>query len=281
MKYPTYEMDLIGKQLLLALRYAEHGFPSDEHFDCEVSGERLRGGNLFVEKKNRHFLRFDSIPGALSIKAIGVTEKKLLLETAELDLSAFRTAIQNFGLSYPLMIESTGIVAKGQSLISLRWNKKVTKRCLWTFQWPKFKADDRRLAITLMDLAYASDTFVQSDDNSFSPQVIEKLTLDLDLSLRQELELEQVPEMAIQPEMSLAQMFIMEQRILRMTAEELAEFALKDDSVDGKKRKLNILIFALARKVKQTLSPTQPDLSWREARRIVRETINRGIRKKN
>jgi len=284
--------DLLGKVLFNALRFAEHGFPSDEvYIDWVQSEEPKPAGEFFEQIGKRWFVRSDSLPGHVAIKAIGATEKELLLETTMIDHELANQALDEVRYSE----SKRGFFAKsGERLIKImkRGRKRkadLDERCLWLIPWPKHFAAMRCEMLMIADTIYCADAFQTAEQSMaieapLSVPAAMKLSQRLELGLRQTLELEQRPELALSLDLQLQQLLSLERLLLSIKddPDQMNEFlASQELTPERQKNLVNAILFTVAGMVKKG----NPDLSWKEARKIARDTYNsilaqHGLKKK-
>lgn len=88
------ELGTLGKQLMLAVQFQKSGFNLEQVFSDIVTAEKdVSAKELFTQKGKRFFLRSDSIPGDLAIKAIAFDNKSLFLELAPIDIETVKKVI--------------------------------------------------------------------------------------------------------------------------------------------------------------------------------------------
>lgn len=276
-----YEFGLLGEQLLLALRFAEHGFDREEMFDCQVTHNQIPGNELFRASGRRYFMAPDSLPGHLAIKAVALSAHEILLETSKVDTDEANEHLQTEGL--PVVLKQDGAFKDGRSLIQFKYGsvrgKRGTDRCLWVIPWSKAKASDRQLMLYVADLVYNADAYQTEGvdlqgESVTSVQGAQRMELRLNMELQQRLEVEQRPELSLEMELRPEIMLAMVQRIKRMTPDELLAEAMKDPSPEGQRKFLNYIVCTLAEPVVKS----NPGMTYPEARKRIRALIRKGVK---
>jgi len=276
------DFDLLGQQLFLALRFAKSGFNQEELLGCCVTQEQASGQTLFFQEKNKWFMRFDSLPGVVSVKAIGVNSAKIFLETAGVDVKAANQVLVDKGLHPQFVVDSNGVKRDKKPWITFRnpnktdQKKGLGNRLLWVMPWRSLSAADHLQLIMVPDLLYSANTFEQEEEESVSGARTQGMSFQILPRLRQQLLTEQRPELALRQEMSVGYMLIMDQRLRQMSEAEVLEEVAKDTSAEGQRRMLRLLVFSLAGKVKRAMRETHPNMTWKEARALVRGRVNGG-----
>jgi hypothetical protein len=275
------EFGLLGQQLLLALRFAEHGFDRDELFECRVTQNMIPGKELFRANGKRFFMAPDSLPGHLAIKAIALNAHDILLETSKIDAAEANEHLQTEGL--PVVLKQDGAWKDGKPFIRFKFasgrGKHGADRCLWVIPWSKSRAADRQLMLYVADLVYNADAYqTEGVDLPTEPvtsvQGVQKMELRLNLELQQRLDVEQRPDLSLEMELRPEVMLAMVQRIKKMTPDELLAEAMKDPSPAGQRKFLNYIVCTLAEPVVKT----NPGMTYAEARKRIRRLIRKGAR---
>jgi len=279
------DFDLLGKQLLVALRFAEQGFPEDEVFECAVTQSSAPAGELFKKSGKRYFMRADSLPGHVAVKALGVSATHLFLETTRLDLERAKEVCEEESL--PVVFTTQRVEKDGRQLVEFKYptsqqtKKGMGNRCLWSMKWSGLPAAERKLLLRAADAVYSHDAYESYEEGVSLPQEVvtsvqgaQKMELRLNLELQQRLVQEQRPELSLEMELRPEIMLAMVQRIKRMTSEEVVAEAMKDPSPAGQRKFVNWIVCTLAEPVVKA----NPNTSWREARAAIRKLINKGVR---
>lgn len=286
------EYDLLGDQLMLALRFAESGFKLDLKVMDEVAArEEVATGEVFREITGRYFMRPESIPGNLAIKAIAIDKERLLLETAPLDVAKTRAMMVEEMMPLAFSDNGEGIIDITTTQPIIRFTKEMpdvlkkdmAPRCLWSINWPGLNAARRKAVVTFADRVYSQETFLDDPsqdaaETSHTMQGPVSQSLQLNLGLQNRLDMEQRPILALATvqmatleattrlELQIQPLLALQNLILRMSAEELAAFAAKDLSPEGQRKTHRILIFVLSGRIKRI----RPEMNWKEARKMAR-----------
>lgn len=293
------EFDLLGEQLVAAHAFRESGFDPALTVRDAITDANVPAGEMFNREGSRWFMRGDSLPGHLAIKAIAVDRDGIYLETAPLDEEKVSAIIKDkmFALAYH---HTKGLVidtSTGKPLVVLTTHiqkptgalKELASRIMWTI--PGGASEVRTEAvIRFADAIFSGDAFNLDGDSEEPPPETatlpraQEMTLKLQLGLEQRLSLEQRPLLSLSPEvrgeqrqelqLQIRQMLSIEHRLLHLTHEELLAYAAKDASLEGQKRMQKIFQFVLAGKVKRAMADQHPDMTWRDARRIARKLVN-------
>src|SRR3989344_5169002 len=131
------EYDFVGSQLMLAVSFRESGFDPNLQLEDTVTSQRsARASEIFSCQEGRWFMRGDSIPGHLAIKAIGVDENGLYIETSPLNAEKVHGIIQKLMLPfrYDAKKGMFSDITTRQPLIHIGNTVKVPElgaRCLW------------------------------------------------------------------------------------------------------------------------------------------------------
>lgn len=278
------ELDLLGDLLVEMLRFLDSGFDKEIVLQDETTNSAVPAKEMFREIDGRWFMRPDSIPGDLSIKAIGIDQNGLYVESAPLDNDRAKDIIIDELL--PVIFDPGKRVFldvhKKQILASISEVKKVEKnlgpRCLWTVPLKEVVGVRRQSAVKLLDIFYSRGCFEAEDDNEMiSAPVSQTQVQRLSLGLQQRLAQEQRPLLSLSTGLNvsgqlelrteLLMLLSLERRIMSMGPEELLDFVVDYVSEHGEDRTKNVLLFTLAGKIKRTM----PDLTWKEARKLARK----------
>ena len=288
------ELDLLGEQILLALRFQQSGFDLSLELQDEVENETVRAKELFFEQDSRWFMRGESIPGHLALKAIAVDSDGLYIETAPMKAEEVRKAIIDRMLPFSYQADQMAFVdtTTGKKIILLSSPTKPTDggvelgaRCLCTVLTAELDEICRHAAIRMIDTVYSVDAYeVERDEGddigpSASRVNAQRVSLQIQLGLQQRLQMEQRPilslrirrEIAQVQTVELRQVMALNQNLRHMKAEEMLKFFARYLAEHGEKAALQVAVFALAGKVKEA----RPDLNWREARKLARRLVNR------
>jgi len=84
------EFDLLGNLLVETLRFRDSSFDENLVLADETTQSRVKAMEMFYRSGTRYFMRQESVPGDLSIKAIAIDGDGLYLETSPLDSDQIR-----------------------------------------------------------------------------------------------------------------------------------------------------------------------------------------------
>jgi len=300
----NHSLALLGKQLQLALN--AYQLPHGQHF-CSVRQEKLTGLEILGgSTEPRRFMAFDSLPGSINIKAIGLDEETLFLEITPYDPDGITQAQAEVEMPKGVLIDASGMFYKKRKLATvLRGSREVEKkhgaRALWTVS--------RSLTPELMDMVIATfdaldisgayDTCASDDEPNSSESFAvpptgkgkarPEMRLEMRLGLQMELIQTQVPIMALRVEqrleqrmemrpdmlqtMELRQMQRFEAWLQRDPEDAIIQALTTDPSPNGQKRVADYIQFAMARTVKNAAAADGRELSWRESRKIARKIM--------
>lgn len=76
------KFDILGDQMMAALSFAKFKFAGEVELFDSVEGKTVSGKELFQKQGKRWFMRPESLPGDLCVKALGIDHKGIYLETA-------------------------------------------------------------------------------------------------------------------------------------------------------------------------------------------------------
>lgn len=282
---------LLGRQLAAALAFAKSRFDAVVVLDDAVTGEQKPAAEMFEQKGRRWFLRADSMPGDLALKAIAVTDVSLLLETAPVRPEALAQVIEDADI--PLAWNSADAFTFGDRRAHAcylhRRDGKVTVdgkalrvwRSLWTIPHKRGTTSPSVMAaVSLADRAF--EDYVYDDEkmvvdaldagNASTPRA-QRREMRLELGFQQQLALEQVPVLTLgerlEQRMELAGILGLQRKLLSMTDEQVAAWVASDPSEEGQRRAMNVLVFVLAGKIRKA----RPDITWKDARAAARKAV--------
>lgn len=284
------QLGLLGAQILLAL--AAYQRPDERHH-CRVRDEDFAGSDLLTGN-GRKFLVYDSLPGDIHNKAIGVDQKTLFIELTPFD----EERVEEFA---PL---PQGVILKDQAMwrgkrklaTYIRSSAEVREehgdRALWMIRQSALSDEDLRAAIACLDhldqegvyLQGASEPAPASGLSLGSSGSVGGQRLELRLGLQMDLIQAQVPVLALSAQMKNEQRMSLEiaqmlrfERLLQCNPEEAIQRSLEEDaSPAGQETLANFIIFAMARRVKEAAASVGKDVSWSNARRVVRDLMKKG-----
>lgn len=280
------ELDLLGDQLLNALKFARSGFSPELLLTDHVEQESVRASVMFeCQRRGCWFMRQASLPGDLAVKAIGIDGRALQLETALLDPSGVERALREHvvALTYDARTCTFRTVSGSRPVATVTTGKVprgVSPRCLWTILWRSLAPESLQLAIRAADAVYRQSAYADDGEaltTQGAAREIGKIDIELRLDIVQMLAHEQRPILSLGMlptlAMELRPIQALERRLLTMSPEELAEYAMSDLSAAGQRRILQAFIFTLAGRIKRSMP--ELNLSWKRARAIARARIFR------
>lgn len=296
-----YDFDVLGTQLVLAYQFFKSNFNGEDIVADAIEGQQVALKSIFIEKAGRWFMKNESVPGDISIKAIALDKDNLYLETSLLDLDAVRHIIADEMLPFKHSVAKHGFIdtSSQKKLISVvNANARqalmlggMDQRCLWTIPW--HKEEKRNLAcIYLADCIFSANAFRENPGVSINTNVhrqddVQKLEMRLNLELQQKMLIEQRPVLSLrisqetelqtrtELQLQVLPMLALEARINRMTEAEVIEYFTKDLTTDGQKKATRVIAFIMARKIKNSLAKQGKTVTWKAARRIARQLIFR------
>lgn len=298
------ESDLLGEAVYAALNFALSGFNPELTFESSVVNRRVRCGDAFAQQNGRWFMTTDYLPGDVNIKAVGVDAEFIFVETSPLDVGEVTAVIRKHMLPVTwdrrrrMILDSSTRRMIGriedQNDLKVELPKELSGRCLWTIPWAKLEESRRREAIRLIDLVYTAGAYDQPTDDEAeeaAAPTAQTQRLRLELGLQQRLQLEQRPMLALTQQMRIAgiqttrmeltQILGLQQSILRMGPAQLETFANRDLTPEGQARTLQIFLFVLAGQVKRAMADTHPDMTWKQARRMARQLVEKDARRRS
>jgi hypothetical protein len=282
------ELDLLGDLLMETLKFLDSGFDGSLVLRDETTISDIAAKEMFAESEGRWFMRQESIPGDLSIKAIGVDADGLYLETGPLDIPKVTEVVVEEML--PFAFDASGLAFKdmhtGKELVTVSKPVQVEKelgfRSLLTVPLKDISNTRRDAIIKLLDLLYGRGCFmVEQEEGMISVPTSQQIVQRLQLGLQQKLMAEQRPLLSLKAAVQdvqrgelrteLQMLLSLERRILSMGPETLLDFLVEYVTKNGEARAKNILLFTIAGKIKHTM----PKMSWKEARELARKVTAR------
>lgn len=293
-----FGFSIFGRQIMLALQFAASGFDSKLMLtDSVLADEKVVASELFIAEGGRYFLRGDSVPGDLALKAIAIDAEALYLETSPLDSTAATDALDREKLPFRFNAEKRCFEdayeeEKRWATLSIEQRpeidgQKLGARILWTVPIAGKSWLDKNAIVRLADAMYNFGCF-KADDVEVTPEpepvrsvdAVPRVQLKLVMQLQQQLKLEQRPMLALRQALSsrlatvqrleLQAIMALQRRILHMTPDEIEEFATRDISPAGQAKTMNIFMFVLAGHVKRVY----PQLNWPQARERAWQMVN-------
>lgn len=284
-------LGLLGAQVLLAI--AAYRRPEDRHH-CRVRDESFLGSEL-VTGNSRKFLVYDSLPGTVHNKAVGLDKATLFIELTPFDPER----LKELPSTLPKGVQfKDGHLWLGKRKLAhcIRSSEKIEEehsaRALWTIRWSALSEESLQIVVATLDqldqegayLDEASDVGTSLSGMSLGAgSSAGGQTLELRLGLQMDLIQTQVPVLAIgigmrtemQMDIEFAQMLRFEQMLARNAAQAIEQALEKDDSPAGQARVANFILFAMARQVKNAAAEIGHEVSWSKARKVARDLMQR------
>ncbi len=276
------ELDLLGDLLTSALKYRESGFDGDVVLHDETTQSDLKAKDMFAKQGERYFMRQESIPGDLAIKAIAVDKNGVYLETAPLNAEEISLVIVDEMM--PISFASDGFfkdIHTQKILISVskpvKPEKELGMRCMITALLGDLSSRQQKMSIEVLDLLYTRGCFSVEDEETVSAPTSQRIVQRLELGLQQKLSAEQRPLFLLgayaaaqgrtELRTDLLALLSLEHRILTMDGDELLDFIVEYVGKNGVERTKNILLFTIAGRIKRTM----PKLTWKDARSLAKK----------
>ncbi len=302
-RHEDAELDLLGRQIALVIESFRH--PDEEH-ECAVRHERFPGRELLPGDATRRFLVFDSLPGSINVKAIGIDKRTLFVELSAYDPEKLAETELPKGVRLDIVGRALRHGRRKLAFLSCA-SKDVARehgnRWLWMVSWDTLPEDELRLAIRTLDLLDQSDVYEApraspaSTPASMSGTLKPGMGLEMRLGLHLDLIQEQVPILAVRAKNTgpggmrleqtavLAQEARLEQQLefkqlqrfelwlKRNPVEAIREALERDGSPEGQARLVKFIEFKMARDVREAARASGQDIAWSQARRIVRKMM--------
>jgi len=287
----TSELGLLGQQIMLTIT-AFQAEPETALY-CAVRGDYFTASEILTGENERKFLVYDSLPGALDVKAIGLDKKTLFLELTPFDFER----LQEYQDELPegISFRADGMWCGRRKLAHMgkgpmKPDDEHGIRALWMLNWSELEPELLAKAIETFDLAdsvgaYVFDPAVQDDSPSMSGS--KKPAMELRMNFQLQLIHEQVPILALRLEprteqrteqrleLTLEQTLRFERWLERNPEEAVQAYLASHPTPQGARHLASLIQFKLARDVKTVAKRDGKEISWRQARRIVRKMVNR------
>jgi hypothetical protein len=288
------QLDVLGQQLEVTIRFAEAGFKNTELYDS-VLGEKVMAHTLFSQDVNgvktaMWFMRNESMPGHFATKAIAIDETTLYVETAPLNPQEIEPTITECALPINFSKKGGTFIDKNTMRPLVTVENAVTvkhdgvtfaPRCLWKADLTKLDSGERWAAIELIDAFFDQEAFdltgmVQENElpQRAGQRQAPRTELRLQMQLLHQLRIEQRPllvhslqhqqTVTVEGRLELQTLLRLQQVILHMQPEQLVEFATQYTAEHGEAKAKSLFLFVLAGHVKSAA----PNLSWKHARRV-------------
>ncbi len=286
MSDPVRTLGLLGRQLKLVLQAFQ---APDTTLFCAVRGETTSAATTLFREGERSFLVFDSMPGSVDVKAIGIDAENLFVELAPLDYMALKGAEALKGIR----IDSRGIWLGRKRLAKLETSSAAVARehgarVLWTIPWSTLAPGDLERIIQALDAIDDQGAYLESlppDDEMVARSAPTSITLVQRMDLQLQLIQTQIPilsatvrqkqlqtvTMRLDMDLETCQQF--ESWLRRDPNEAINTYLLRDSSVPGQNRLTKLITFALVRVAREGAAARGETLTWPVARRLVRKQI--------
>ncbi|MDQ7814359.1 MAG: hypothetical protein RDU25_00940 [Patescibacteria group bacterium] len=284
-------LGLLGQQIMLAIT-AFRAEP-DTVLYCAVRGSYFAAREILTGEGARKFLVYDSLPGALDVKAIGLDQKVLFLELTPFDFERLEEYRDEFPKD--VQFRKDGMWCGRRKLAHMgkgpmKPDAEHGMRSLWMIDWSELDQELLGKAIATFDLAdsvgaYISDPSAEDDSPDVSGNT--KPSLELRMNFQLQLIHEQVPILALQLEhrteqrteqrleLTLEQTLRFERWLERNPEEAVEVYLANHPTPQGARHLASLIQFKLARDVKEIARREGRQIDWPEARRIVRKLVHR------
>ena len=137
--------DLLGEQLLLAVKFQQSGYDLKLMLEDGVKSETHAAGNIFELQGERWFMKGESLPGYVGIKAIAIDDAGIFLETSPIDSAKTKDIITKkmLALKYvdkrKLFIDTSTNKALIQITDATDLEEGQGARCMWQMKLPQDK----------------------------------------------------------------------------------------------------------------------------------------------
>jgi len=293
--------DLLGEQLILAIKFQQSGYDPKLMLEDGVRSETHAAENIFELQGERWFMKGESLPGYVGIKAIAIDDTGIYLETSPIDPTKIGKIITEkmLALKYNDKQKKFLDTSKNKVLIQITDAENLEDgqgdRCMWQMDLPQDKVRLNAF-VKMADTAYTHEAYqIQEKEmlSMFPPAGTgeQRMAQVLNLSLVQRLDVEQKPILSLKQEqrpdvimtqtLELRQIQRLELAILNMNLQDLAEFALRDTTPEGQAKTIKVFQFVLAGKLKRTWEsgPEKKVMTWKQARQLARSMIGTAPKK--
>jgi len=282
MKFENF--GLLGQQLLNAVQFWRKKFDLDLRFIDPVTQDRATSGMLFKINGKKWVMRSESLPGQIGIKALGVDDINLYVETSQIVDADMADLLLNNQLDFRFDPVKRIFMSKSNESFSVKLStrERHQRRCLWSIPLSGIPESDIDQAVSLVDMVSIENAFENGESEGLSSSASPAtMMLRLDTSIVQVLENEQVPELLIGVEtalhieqsMQITQLLQLQFAIMRMSGDELVAFVQRDTSEEGQKKALKVLHFVVTGKIKKA----KKELSWKDARSLAWKLIRKPV----
>ncbi len=286
MSDPVRTLGLLGQQIKLVLQAFQ---APDATLFCAVRNETLPAATALFREEARSFLVFDSMPGSVDVKAIGVDAENLFVELAPLDYMALRGTEVLKGLR----MDNRGMWLSRRRLAKLETSSAaVTRehgaRVLWTIPWSTLAPSDLERVIQALDAIDDQGAYLESlppEENMAPRSAPTSINLVQRMDLQLQLIQTQIPILSATVRQKQQQTVVMRQDMDLVTCQQFESwlrrdpneaintYLLRDSSVPGQNRLTKLITFALVRVAREGAAARGETLTWPVARKLVRERI--------
>lgn len=294
------QFGLFGEILFLIERFIESGFDEKAVYNDPVSKDSLSGEMIFYKSDGYWYLRYESLPGNLAVRAIGFDDKQLYLETGTWVDEGLKQVLDAENLRYCPLREGGAEIKNASGQTMLHSAKSVIPkigeamlhpRMLCTAPFGQLDRDNRQEIIAFLDKLFDAGAWSNPDPEASGAEmgnvpVDQKQVQLMSMNLIQALEMEQRPmlrlvrlrKMRLTQQQNLAMLFVNQNQILT-AIDQGNEAKLADIIIDCQKRfgtrgTDNLTIFVRAGMYKKQY----PKLDWPAARRYARADFYRHVR---
>lgn len=289
-----------GEQIFASLQFASGRFAPELALYDSVRGDTVVASEMFEtfedEKPGLWILCPESMPFDEDLKALAVTDRKIMLETAPIDRDQLSEIASECKVRWRTFGRGIHFYSGPRKLIEISPTVKVTSeiesRVLWTIEWTRLSMDLRKLAILVADTIYNNSWFtndgVHHHVSSGVASGFPAMELKQNLAMQQTMKLEQRPILSVSmsgqlvqdQRLELRQFLALQHTILHMNEEQLLAFVAKDTSPAGQRRSLRTIVSALAYKVrsgdiaKKKAQGRIDFMNWHQARKAAWKLVS-------
>jgi len=288
------ELDLLGSLLIEALKFRDSGFDENIVLMDRVTNSELKASELFNPDGQRHFVRYESLPGDLTIKAVAVDAEGLYVEVSPLDLAQVKAVISEEMLPTSFVsdegvfcdVHSTDVLMTVS--VPSRPDKELGFRSLITIPLVALSSRKQEVLVEILDALYVNGGFtseeVDEEISSTRSSPGQPQGIRIELNLQHRLMTEQRPLLSLTNRqrydgttkltLEFQQVLSLSHRILNMNEEQLFAFATEYAGKHGEQGAKSVLLFALAGKVKSAF----PKLPWKASRKLAGKLLKVGAK---
>ncbi len=263
---------------------------SQTHYDM-VNGEEVVAAEMFIRYGSRWFVRSESLPADMSLKAIGFDSRAIYIETSPIDGSAMMEFIveRNQIFSYD---SSGGTIHNQKSSVVGRVSKlekprvgenELSPRVCWVIPFGPTLRDREQKLVRFIDQAFEAGVFLIEDEPAIDKVPTGEMELKQNMQMVQRLQIEQRPVLALQGvgqmdaamrQTQVQRLLAIQQRVIRMTPDEMTKFAAEKLVELGERKVHQLFLFILAGHLRRA----KPTLTWPQARELAHRVQNGAVR---